>query len=216
ETKREHDECVARHGLTPMAYFEKLGVFESPTYAAHCVWCTEEDLDIAARCGVTIAHNPTSNLKLGSGFAPIPRALEKGVRVALGTDGCASNNNLNLWEEMHLASIIHKGISGDPTLVTPSQVLDMATRCGYLAMGRPESGVLAEGFAADIIRVDMGALHMKPALDIPALLVYSAQGSDVKMTMVDGHILYEDGEFLTMDRERVEFDFKKAWERLLK
>ena len=215
ETKKEHEECIQRHGLTPMAYFEKLGVLENPTYAAHCVWVTEEDLDIAARHGVTIAHNPTSNLKLGSGFAPIPRALEKGIRVALGTDGCASNNNLNLWEEMHLTAILHKGHAGDPTLVSPAQVLDMATINGSLAMGRPDSGVLAEGDAADIICVDLNALHMQPALDIPALLVYSAQASDVLLTMVDGRVLYEKGEFLTMDREKIAAGFRKSYMELL-
>ena len=215
ETKREHDECVARHGLTPMAYFEKLGVLDNPTYAAHCVWVTEEDLEIAAKHGLTIAQNPTSNLKLGSGFAPIPEALAKGIRVALGTDGCASNNNLNLWEEMHLTAILHKGHTGDPTLVTPGQVLDMATRNGCLAMGRGNSGVLEEGRDADLICVDLNALHMQPALDIPALLVYSAQASDVKMTMADGRILYENGVFLTLDRERVVRDFKKSCNRLL-
>lgn len=215
ETKKEHDECIARHGLTPMAYFEKLGVLDSPTYAAHCVWCTDEDLDIAAKHGVTIAHNATSNLKLGSGFAPIPQALKKGIRVALGTDGCASNNNLNMWEEMHLAAIVHKGHTGDPTVVSPHQVLDMATRNGCLAMGRTNSGMLEEGRDADLICVDLNALHMQPALDIPALLVYSAQGSDVLMTMVDGNILYEKGEFLTMDREKIAAGFRKSCFELL-
>ncbi len=215
ETKKEHDDCIARHGLTPMAYFEKLGVLESPTYAAHCVWCTEEDLDIAARHGVTIAHNPTSNLKLGSGFAPIPQAMAKGIRIALGTDGCASNNNLNMWEEMHLTAILHKGHALDPTLVTPAQVLDMATVNGCLAMGRQNSGMLAEGRDADIICVDLNALHMQPAIDIPALLVYSAQGSDVLMTMVDGRILYEKGEFLTLDREKIAADFRRSCKSLL-
>ncbi|MBR5981299.1 MAG: amidohydrolase [Firmicutes bacterium] len=215
ETKKEHDECVARHGLTPMAYFEKLGVLDSPVYAAHCVWVTDEDLDIAAKHGLIIAHNPTSNLKLGSGFAPIPEAMAKGIRIALGTDGCASNNNLNLWEEMHLTAILHKGHTGDPTMVTPAQVLDMATVNGCIAMGRNNSGVLAVGKDADIICVDLNALHMQPALDIPALLVYSAQGSDVKMTMVDGRILYENGEYHTLDKDRVIADFKKSCKRLL-
>lgn len=215
ETKKEHDECIARHGLTPMAYFEKLGVLDSPVYAAHCVWVTDEDLDIAARHGLIIAHNPTSNLKLGSGFAPIPEAMAKGIRIALGTDGCASNNNLNLWEEMHLTAILHKGHTGDPTMVTPAQVLDMATLNGCIAMGRKNSGVLAAGKDADIICVDLNALHMQPALDIPALLVYSAQGSDVKMTMVDGRILYENGEYYTLDKDRVIADFKKSCKRLL-
>lgn len=215
ETKKEHEECIARHGLTPMAYFEKLGVLQNPTYAAHCVWVTEEDLEIAARCGVTIVHNPTSNLKLGSGFAPIPRALQKGIRVALGTDGCASNNNLNLWEEMHLAAILHKGYTGDPTVVTPHQVLDMATLNGCLAMGRKNSGVLAERKDADIICVDLQALHMQPALDIPALLTYSAQASDVRMTMVDGRILYEKGEFYTMDVEKIKYNFRNSCNVLL-
>ena len=214
ETKREHEECIARHGLTPMAYFEKLGVLQNPTYAAHCVWVTEEDLEIAARCGVTIVHNPTSNLKLGSGFAPIPRALQKGIRVALGTDGCASNNNLNLWEEMHLAAILHKGYTGDPTVVTPHQVLDMATLNGCLAMGRKNSGVLAEGKDADIICVDLQALHMQPALDIPALLTYSAQASDVRMTMVDGRILYDNGKYTTIDAVKARNDLRASVTRL--
>ncbi|MBQ2095041.1 MAG: amidohydrolase family protein, partial [Firmicutes bacterium] len=117
---------------------------------------------------------------------------------------------------MHLTAILHKGYAGDPTLVTPSQVLDMATRNGCLAMGRQNSGLLEEGRDADIICVDLNALHMQPALDIPALLVYSAQASDVTMTMVDGRILYENGEFLTMDRESVTEAFQKSCEELLK
>ena len=173
-------------------------------------------MDIAAKHGVIIAHNPTSNLKLGSGFAPIPEALARGIRVALGTDGCASNNNLNMWEEMHLTAILHKGHTGDPTMVTPVQVLDMATLNGCLAMGRFNSGVLAAGKDADIICVDLNALHMQPALDIPALLVYSAQGSDVKMTMVDGKILYENGEFLTLDKELITKKFLNSCKTLLK
>ena len=216
ETKKEHEECIARHGLTPMAYFESLGALDNPTYAAHCVWCTDEDLDIAAKHGVTIVHNPTSNLKLGSGVAPIPQALKKGVRIALGTDGCASNNNLNMWEEMHLAAILHKGCNKDATLITPSQVLDMATVNGCIAMGRNNSGVLEEGRDADIICVDLNALHMQPALDIPALLVYSAQASDVTMTMVDGRILYENGKFLSMDKASIVKGFQKSCEELLR
>lgn len=215
ETKKEHDECIQRHGLTPMAYFEKLGVLKQPVYAAHCVWLSPEDMEIARVNGVTMVHNPTSNLKLGSGFAPIPKALDMGINVALGTDGCASNNNLNMWEEMHLAAIMHKGYTGDPTIVKPAQVLDMATVNAAKAMGRPDTGVLKVGNRADIIAVDMDAPHMIPAVDIPSLLVYSAQGSDVKMTMVDGKILYVNNEFLTLDKEKIVYNFKKNVEKLL-
>lgn len=215
ETKKEHRECIERHGLTPMAYFEKVGLLNRPVYAAHCVWLTPEDLEIAKAHGVTIVHNPTSNLKLGSGFAPVPQALSMGIPVALGTDGCASNNNLNMWEEMHLAAIIHKGYTGDPTIVKPGQVLDMATVKGAAAMGRPDTGALAVGNRADIIAVDMDAPHMIPAVDVPSLLVYSAQGSDVKMTMVDGKILYVNNEYLTLDREKILFNFRKSVDRLL-
>jgi len=210
ETKSEHDECVRKYGKTPAQWFESLGAFDSPASAAHCVWVTPDDMDIFREKGVSVVHNPTSNMKLGSGFAPIPEMLEKGINVTLGTDGTASNNNLNMFEEMHLAALIHNGRRCDPTIMTPQQVLKMATVNCAIQQGRPETGSLEAGKRADIIAVSLDRPHMYPAFDDINMLTYSAQGSDVTMTMVDGRILYENGEFKTIDAERVMFDAKRA------
>lgn len=203
ETKREHEACIAKYGLTPTQWFEERGFLRIPTYAAHCVWCTEEDLRILKQYNVSVMHNPESNMKLGSGFAPIPRMLELGLNVTLGTDGAASNNNLNMFEEMHLASVIHNGYTNKSEIMDPETILTMATINGAKLQGRGDTGSLEVGKKADIIAVNLDSPHMKPNLNPMALLVYSAQGSDVVMTMVDGRILYEKGEYLTMDKERV-------------
>lgn len=214
ETKKEHDECIEKYGMTPTEWFNSLGCFENPTLAAHSVWVTESDMDILSEKGVTVVHNPTSNMKLGSGFAPIPRMVEKGINVALGTDGAASNNNLYFMEEIHLASIIHNGYTHDPLVMNPSTVLRMATINGAKAQGREDTGSLVVGKKADIVAIDATKPHMVPNLNTEALLVYSAQGSDVVMTMVDGRILYENGEFKTIDAERVYREVDKSVRRL--
>lgn len=215
ETKKEHEECLARHGMTPMAWAEHTGLLDLPTLAAHCIWIDNDDIDIMLRHGVTAVHNPSSNMKLGSGFAPVPKMLRKGLNVALGTDGCASNNNLNMFEEMHVAAVYHNGFHLDPVLMNAETVLRMATVNGAVAQGRPDTGCLAVGKKADVIAIDFrGKAHLCPVLDVPDLLVYSAQASDVSMTMVDGRILYEDGKFLTLDAEKVLADAKAAAVRL--
>ena len=214
ETKKEHDECVAKYGKTPARWFNDLGTFDSPTFAAHCVWVTEEDMVLMREKGVSPVHNPTSNMKLGSGFAPIPRMLELGLNVALGTDGAASNNNLNMMEEMHLAAVLHNGFTQDPTLMKPAQVLNMATRNGARLQGRSDTGSLEVGKKADIIAIDLTRPHLFPNVDPLALMTYSAQGSDVVMTMVDGRILYENGEFLTLDADRILHAAKTCVDRL--
>ena len=216
ETEKEHRECMERHGKTPTQFLKDLGIMDQSCYFAHCVWCTDEDLKIMAEKGATLVHNPSSNLKLGSGIARTADALRAGVNVALGTDGCASNNNLNMFEEMHLAALLPKGFMKDPTVLTAEQVLDMATVNGAKALGRPDTGILKKGMKADIIALDMSAPHLRPTGDIPSLLVYSAQASDVCMTMVDGRILYEDGSYTTIDSARVEKAFMKTVKRLQK
>ena len=154
-------------------------------------------------------------MKLGSGFAPIPEMLDMGINVALGTDGAASNNNLNLFEEMHLAAIIHNGFRHNAVIMKPEQVLRMATVNGAKMQGRDDTGRLEVGKKADIIAVDFrGRAHMYPAFEPMAMLVYAAQASDVSMTMVDGKILYEEGNFLTLDRERVLANARAAVARL--
>lgn len=214
ETRKEQLECVQRHGCTPAAWFEKMGIFDLPTAAAHCVWCTPEDLDILKARGVDVIHNPTSNLKLGSGFAPVPDMLEKGLNVALGTDGAASNNNLNMFEEMHLAAIMMNGYRLDPEIMPPSVVLRMATVNGAKLQGRPDTGRLAVGMKADIAAVDMDRPHLFPSFEPLPALIYAAQGSDVVMTMADGRILYDHGEYLTIDRDKAMYDAKQAVKRL--
>ncbi len=217
ETQAETEECKLRHGgLTPIQYFNKVGLLDSNVFAAHCIWVNDEDLAIMKEKNVSIVHNPTSNMKLGSGFAPIRKAIAMGVNVALGTDGVASNNNLNLFKEMHLASIIHNGHRLDPQSILPPQVIDMATVNGAKALGRLDTGVLEVGKKADIIAISLDAPHMYPALDILSLLCYSVQASDVKMTMVDGKILYDNGEYSTMDVDKAKFELGKSVNRLFK
>lgn len=216
ETKREHDECIERHGKTPIAYLADTGLLDYGAYAAHCVWCTDEDFEIMREKGVTLVHNPTSNMKLGSGFARIPAALAAGVNVALGTDGCASNDNLDMFEEMHLASLIHKGNMHDPTVLSAWDVIEMATVNGARALGRGDTGVIAVGKAADFCVVDLNKPHLVPALDIPNLIVHSMHASDVVMTVVDGEILYDSGQFMTVNQDRARFDFECAVRGLFK
>ena len=214
ETKREHDECVAKYGKTPAQWFNDLGTFDSPTFAAHCVWVTEEDMALMKARGVSVVHNPTSNMKLGSGFAPVHKMLDMGLNVTLGTDGAASNNNLNLMEEMHLAAVLHNGFTGDPTIMKPAQLLTMATANGAKLQGRTDTGALEVGKKADIIAFDLDQPHLYPVIDPLALVTYSAQGSDVVMNMVDGRIIYENGEFLTLDKEKILYECRAAVDRL--
>jgi 5-methylthioadenosine/S-adenosylhomocysteine deaminase len=203
ETKQEHLECIQKFGMTPTALFEKLGTFRSPTTAAHCVWVSDEDIDILKANGVSPVHCPSSNMKIGSGFAPIQKMLDRGLNVTIGTDGAASNNNLNMLEEMHLAAIIHNGYTGDPTIVKPADLLKMATINGARLQGREDTGELRVGKKADLVAIDFDKPHMIPAFDYPAMLAYSAQDSDVYLTMIDGKILYENGEYKTLDAEKI-------------
>ncbi len=210
ETKKEHGECMEKYGVTPAGWFAGLGAFDSRAFAAHCVWVTEEDMEIMKKYGVSAVHCPSSNMKLGSGFAPVRRMLDAGLNVALGTDGAASNNNLNMLEELHLASLIHCGYTGDPTTLKPAEALKMATVNGARLQGRGDTGQLRVGKRADIAAVSLTAPHMRPNLDPLSLLTCSAQGSDVVMTMVDGRVLYDHGKFPTLDAERIYRDVDTA------
>ena len=207
ETRREHEECIARHGKTPIAYLADTGLLDNGAYAAHCVWATDDDFRIMREYGMTLVHNPSSNMKLGSGFARIAAAMAAGVDIALGTDGCASNDNLNMFEEMHLAALVHKGIAQDPTVLKASDVLNMATVNAARAIGRTDTGLIEVGKRADLCVINLDRPHLTPALDIPNLLVYSAQASDVVMTIVDGVILYDNGEFTSIYAEKAKYEF---------
>ena len=153
-------------------------------------------------------------MKLGSGFARISAAKAAGVNIALGTDGCASNDNLNMFEEMHLASLIHKGAEQDPTVLQAGDILDMATVNAAKAIGRADSGTIEVGKCADLCVIDLDRPHLSPALNIPNILVYSAQASDVVMTVVGGTMLYDRGEFTSIYAEKAKYEFLSAVRRL--
>ena len=202
ETKLEHEQSLQRHGKTPLAILDQYGVWERGGTAAHCVWVSDEDMDLMARKHITAVHNPVSNLKLGSGVARVPKMLEVGVNVALGTDGVSSNNNADLFEEIKLAAMLHKGVSRDPMVVTAHQALEMATVNAARALHR-NTGVVAPGKVADLILVDFNRPNLVPCHDVEENLVFAARGSDVSMNMARGKIIYEKGEFLTLDLEKI-------------
>ncbi len=216
ETKEEHEECMQRHeGRTPVQLFSDLGAFDTRSTAAHCVWITEQDMEILAEKGVTVASCPVSNLKLASGIADIPALLNKGINVAIGTDSVASNNSLNFVEEMKFFALLGKVKYMDPTVVTPRQTLIAATRAGALSQGRENGGVLKEGNRADLIVLDLSVPHMRPVHDLLTNIVYSASGSDVLLTMCDGKILYQDGEFRSVDIEKAIAETENACRKIL-
>jgi len=202
ETRSEHEECIARHGLTPAAVFEKYGVLDSRTIAAHCVYTTPADWEILTRHGVSAIHNPMSNLKLGSGIAPIAAMRKAGVNVALGTDGVSSNNATDLFADMKLAAILSCGATCDPMATTAWQALEMATVNGARALGR-KTGRIAAGYTADLILVDFTKPNLVPCHDVAENLVYSAHGADVCMNMARGKVIYKDGQWLTIDMDRI-------------
>jgi 5-methylthioadenosine/S-adenosylhomocysteine deaminase len=203
ETRSEHAGCKERHeGRTPVAYFDDLGLFESPTTAAHCVWVDENDRAILKEKGVTVASCPVSNLKLASGVANTPALMEAGVAVAIGTDSVASNNRLNFIEEMKFFALVNKERRADPTLITPQQTLHAATRVGALSQGRGDCGLIEEGFRADLAVLDLSPAGMHPVFDLSSAIVYSASGAEIVLTVVDGEVVYDDGGFPTIDVER--------------
>lgn len=215
ETKFEHEECKKRHGMTPVQYLSKLGLFDTKATAAHCVWLEGEDFDVLAEKGVTVASCPISNLKLASGVCNVPLLLEKKVNIAIGTDSVASNNSLNMIEEMKVFAISNKGKQYNPTLITPAETLRAATFSGAKGQGRDDCGKLATGFKADLIVIDLSKPNMHPVHNLANNMVYSACGSDVLLTMVDGKVLYRNGEYLTIDIEKTIYEAEKATNRIL-
>ena len=202
ETRSEHEECLARHGKTPIQVLNDYGVWDGRAIAAHCVWTTPEDWAVMAEKGVSAIHNPMSNLKLGSGIAPVPAMKKAGVNVCLGTDGVSSNNCTDFFGDLKLAAILHNGAGCDPLALLPIDALRMATANGGRALGR-KTGVIAEGYTADLILVDFSRLNLTPCHSVLSNLAYAAHGSDVRMNMARGRVIYKDGDFLTIDIQRV-------------
>ena len=204
ETASEVEECKQRHGgMTPPEYFNSIGFFEVPVTAAHCVHLTENDIAILKEKKVHVASCPKSNLKLSSGICQAKKLIDSGINVNVATDGVSSNNNVNMLEEMKFFSLLQKYLTGDASVLDPKQTLYAATRAGALSQGRDDCGLIAEGFKADIIALDTSEIHWGPAHDLLNNLLYSSVGTDVKMTMVDGKIVYENGEHKTLDTEKV-------------
>ncbi len=202
ETLADHLACKELRGMTQAKYFEKCGLLDTPTTAAHCVFLEKEDFEILAEKKATIATCPKSNLKLCSGIADIKTATEHGINVAIGTDGVASNNNLNMLEEIRFFSLLQKNRSGDPTFITPGEAIYAATRAGALSQGRENCGLIKEGFAADLCVFDLDKIYLQPVHNVLNNLVYSGSGTDVVLTMADGKILYENSEYFTIDIEK--------------
>jgi len=217
ETKSEHEGAKERRGgRTAARYFYDLGLFDAPTTAAHCVWLEGDDFDLLKEKGVTVASCPVSNIKLASGFVDAPLMLKKGMKFALGTDSVASNNNLNILEEVKLFATLFKASSGDPTAITPKEALYAATRAGALSQGREDCGALKVGNRADLIVIDMkNKPYLAPCHDVVNNIVFSALGSDVCLTMVDGNVLYRDGLYTTIDIERVVANAEESVRRIL-
>jgi 5-methylthioadenosine/S-adenosylhomocysteine deaminase len=212
ETRGEVATWFERTGESPVATFDRLGVFDRPTIAAHCVHVSEEDIAVLAARGVTVAHCPKSNGKLGSGVAPIAKMKAAGVNVALGTDGAASNNRLDMFEEMRHACFLQRARHEDSMLLAASDVLAMATENGRKVFGL-SSGRLEAGAEADLVLVDSESVHLSPLHDGVSSLVYSAGASDITDVIVGGRFLLRNRELLTIDEEKVKAEVERVLRR---
>jgi 5-methylthioadenosine/S-adenosylhomocysteine deaminase len=214
ETLPEVSEMRKEYGKTPIAHVNDIGLLDFPVLGAHCVHVSPEDMKIMKEKNVRVAHNPESNMKLASGIAPVPQMLADGITVGLGTDGAASNNNLDLMEEMRSAALLHKVNTMDPAAIPAYTALEMATVNGARTLGlEKEIGILGPGYKADIILMDFEQPHLYPRHDLIAHTVYAAQSSDVKTVIIDGRIVMENRKVLTLDETEV---LRKVQEHALK
>jgi len=210
ETESEVKNMKDKYGLTPVGHLADVGILAPNLLACHCVALTDEDILLLRQFDVKVSHNPESNMKLASGIAPIPELLETGICVGLGTDGCASNNNLDLFQEMDTAAKLHKVNTFDPTVLDSTTVLKMCTIEAARALGLEEvTGSLEIGKKADIIVLDTQKPHLIPMYNPASHLVYSARGSDVKTTIINGKIVMEDGKLLSLDLKKTMGDIAK-------
>jgi 5-methylthioadenosine/S-adenosylhomocysteine deaminase len=215
ETIREVEENASQYGARPVAHLEKLGVFSRPCIVAHGVHLTDEEIDILCKYDVRISHNPGSNLKLASGVARVPELLEAGLLVSLGTDGPASNNNLDMFEEARLAALIHKGVSGNPVAVPAAAALRMGTLDGAKSVWLNDLGMLKAGMKADFIVLDSDRPHFYPKSDYISPIIYSASAGDVTDVWIDGKQTVRNGECLTLDEEKIKYEFQKRYEAIV-
>jgi 5-methylthioadenosine/S-adenosylhomocysteine deaminase len=201
ETEWEVQEMKARVGRSPVAYLDSLSLLNERMLAAHCVALSHNDMELLTRRGVAVAHCPESNLKLASGVAPVPALLRMNGRVCLGTDGAASNNDLNMFGEMRTAALIHKGINHDPVLMSAQEVLAMSTQWAAEALHQRRLGRCEPGCLADLVVLDMKTLNMQPCYNAISQIVYAANGAEVSDVLANGRLLMEDKRLLTIDEE---------------
>jgi len=215
ETRDEIEQIQKNYGTTPVQYLDAHGVFDVPALAAHCVHINQADIEILKRKKVGVAHCPESNMKLASGISPVTDLINSGVVVGLGTDGAASNNNLDMMEEMRSAALLQKVATGDPMVLPSFVTLKMATVGGALALGMEDVGLIKPGMKADLILVDFRRPHLYPRHDLYAHLVYAAQSADVDTVIINGEIVMEGRKVLTMDEEEVMAEAQKCAVRLV-
>ena len=199
ETKREVEGCLERHGMTPTELYDSLGLFDYGGGGYHCVYLSDHDIEIFQKRGLSVVSCPASNAKLASGIAPVRRFRDAGINVALGTDGPSSNNALDMFREMYLESVLQKLLLNDAAAIDASDVLRSATVGGARAMGLTDCDVIAVGKQADLIVIDLDRPSMRPVINIPKNLVYAGGKDCVRLTMIAGRVLYEDGEFCLPD-----------------
>jgi 5-methylthioadenosine/S-adenosylhomocysteine deaminase len=204
ENEAEVEQTLRLHGRRPVAHLEALGLLGRRLVADHCVALNETDIGMLAENRVKVVHNPESNMKLASGIAPVPRLLESGVTVALGTDGCASNNNLDMFGEMNTCAKLHKAAALDPTVLSAPTALRMATGSGAKALGwEGLTGQIAPGMLADLIVVDFRKPHLTPVYNPVSHLIYAAGAADVRDTVIGGRLVMKDRTLLTLDLEEI-------------
>jgi len=214
ESLAEIDTIREKYGCSPIELFDKNSLLSDTTIAAHCVHVSDSDIELLAKRGVCVVTNPVSNLKLANGVAPVPKMLKAGVKVALGTDGAASNNSLNMFRELSMLTLIHKGINHDAQAISAREGFDIATKNGASAIGRSDIGEIKPGNIADLVILDLDPPNMQPVNDPVAALAYSANGSEVETVIVGGKVIMENNAFPTIDAERVICEVAKICERI--
>ena len=217
ETKREVDDSVKDKGASPVAYLERIGFLNDRVIAAHVVWPQGTDIAILKRRGVGVVHNPQSNMKLAAGVAPVPKMLTENVLVGLGTDGAASNNDLNMWEEMDTVAKLHKVFSGDPKVISAQQAFELATIRGAQALHlEKEIGSLEKGKRADLLVIDRDTLNQIPLYNVYSDLVYATKASDVESVLINGRIVMRNRRLLTLNEATIKSDARAFRDRIIK
>jgi 5-methylthioadenosine/S-adenosylhomocysteine deaminase len=217
ETKREVDDSIKARNASPVKYLERIGFLNERVIAAHVVWPVEDELGILKRRGVGVVHNPQSNMKLASGIAPVPRMLSEGLSVGLGTDGAASNNDLNMWEEMDTVAKLHKAFTGDPKVISAQQAFELATIRGAEALHlQKEIGSLEPGKRADLVIVQRDALNQIPLYNIYSDLVYATKASDVETVIINGRVVMRNRRLLTLNEREIKASARLYREQIVK